>query len=106
MRARTHDALFFQGIVCDSALRRFEVSRETLDNLEELDTTAIQDRSISFATFETLAGNCTRMSIVMPPAVTHHMYKKITRFLRTGGNRMPTAIAVAPSSGLGFEMDQ
>lgn len=54
--------------MCDSALRRCEVPQETLDKLEDILSTAIQERFISFATLEKLAGKCIRMSVAVPPA--------------------------------------
>ena len=53
-------------------------------------------------------GKGTSMSIACPAAVlyTHHMYKQIAIFQRTGGRKQNTDIAIAPNGGLRFELEK
>ena len=67
---------------------------------------AIDSRSISFGQLEKLGGKCTSMSVAVPPAglYTHHMYRQIATFERSGSWKSSTA--VSKRSGLRFEMER
>ena len=99
--------LIFLGVVCDTALRRFEVPESKLTKLELLLNGALQDGWISFPNLEKLAGKCTSMSVAVPPAslYTYHMYKQIAQFQRTGGSSLFAKIKVTANSGLRSEME-
>lgn len=100
--------LVFLGIVCDTMLRRFEVPQVKLDKLEVILRKTASTGFITFAMLEKLAGKCTSMSVAVPPAAlyTHHMYKQIRNFRRSGGARQNTEIAVPQNSGLQSEIDR
>ena len=88
--------LVFLGIICDTEVGRFEVPEGKLLKLEVLLTAAITCGWISFVDLEGLAGECTSMSVAVPPASLHtyYMYKHIAKFCRTGGRRKTAMIAV------------
>ena len=48
------------------------------------------------------------MSVAVPPAslYTHHMYRQIVAFKRSGGQKSSSSIAVSECSGLRFEMER
>ena len=98
--------LVFLGVVCDSALQRFEVPQDKLTKLEAILREAIRAKLISFSMLEKLAGKCTSMSVAVPAAAlyTHFMYKVIAHFRKTGGKKHNTDIEVPQNSGLYFEM--
>ena len=98
--------LVFLGIICDTEARRFEVPEGKLLKLEVILTAAITSGWISFVDLERLAGKCTSMSVAVPPAslYTHHMYKHIAKFRRTGGRVKAAMIAVQKSRGLSDEL--
>ena len=50
----------------------------------------------------------TSLSVAFPVAAlyTHHMYKQIASFQRTGGKYRSTAISIPKNSGLMFEMEK
>lgn len=100
--------LVFLGILCASAQCRFEVPEEKLEKLEVILTDALTTGGITFRMLEKLAGKCTSMSVAVPVAAlyTHHMYKHIALFLRTGGRKRNTDIDVAKNGGLRFEMSR
>ena len=100
--------LVFLGVICDSDLQRFEDPPDKLVKLEAILKAAISAWSISFATLEKLAGKCTGMSVAVPAAglYTHHMYKQMANFRRTGGSKASTEISVATKSGLGSELER
>ena len=70
-------------------LKRFEVPQDKLDKLEVVLHRAADEKSITFAMLEKLAGECTSMSVAVPPAAlyTHYMYRAIGDFRRTGGTK-------------------
>ena len=98
----------FLGVICDSKTRHFEVPADTLDKLEALLRQAIHNAWISFVNLEKLAGECTSMSVAVPPAslYTYHMYHQIARFRRTGGSSILARVNVPPNGGLRYEMEQ
>lgn len=98
--------LVFLGIICDSVQCRFEVPDDKLDKLEALLEEASASRVISFRMLEKLAGKCTSLSVAVPVAAlyTHHMYKQIAIFQRTGGRKRNTDIDIPTNSGLMFEI--
>ena len=100
--------LIFLGVGCDTAQRRFYVPEDKLRKLEAILRDAIDSRSISFSQLEKLAGNCTSMSVAVPPAslYTHHMYRQIAAFKRSGSRKNLSPIAVSKRSGLRFEMER
>ena len=100
--------LVFLGVVCGSVLKRFKVPQDKLDKLEVIPHRATDDKSITFAMLEKLAGKYTCMSVAVPPAAlyAHYMYRAIGDFRRSGGTRKNTEIAVEPNSGLRFEIDR
>ena len=81
---------------------------DKLRKLEAILRDAIDSRSISFSQLEKLAGKCTSMSVAIPPASldTHHMYRHIASFKRSGGRNNLSSIAVSERSGLLFEMER
>ena len=100
--------LVFLGVGCDTAQRRFYVPEDKLRKLEAILRDAIDSRSISFSQLEKLAGKCTSMSVAVPPAslYTHHMYRHIAAFKRSGGRLNLSSIALSKRSGLRFEMER
>ena len=100
--------LVFLGVGCDTAQRRFYVPEDKLRKLEAILRDAIDSRSISFSQLEKLAGMCTSMSVAVPPAslYTHHMYRQIAAFNRSGGLKNLQSIAVSKLNGLRFEMER
>ena len=93
--------LVFLGVGCDTAQRRFYVPEDKLRKLEAI----LRE---SFSQLEKLAGKCTSMSVAVPPAslYTHHMYRHIAAFKRSGGRKNLSLIAVSKCSGLRFEMER
>ena len=81
---------------------------DKLRKLEAILRDAINSRSISFSQLEKLAGECTSMSVAVPPAsrYTHHMYCQIAAFKRSGGRNNLSSIVVSECSGLRFEMER
>ena len=100
--------LVFLGVGCDTAQRRFYVPEDKLRKLEAILWDAVDSRSISFNQLEKLAGKCTSMSVAVPPAslYTHHMYRHIAAFKRSGDRKNLSSIAVSNHSGLRFEMER
>ena len=100
--------LVFLGVGCDAAQRRFYEPEDKLRKLEAIVRDAIDSRSISFSQLKKLAGKCTSMSVAVPPAslYTHHMYRQIAAFKRSGGRKTLSSIAVSKRSGLRFEMER
>ena len=98
--------LVFLGIICDTAQCRFEAPADKLEKLEHIFIDAITSGAITFQMLEKLAGKCTSLSVAVPVAAlyTHHMYKQIASFRRTGGRHRSTAISIPKNSGLMFEM--
>ena len=98
--------LVFLGIDCDTAQRRFYVPEDKLLKLEAIPREAIDSRSISFSQLEKLAGECTSLSVAVPPAslYTHHTYRQIAAFKRSGGRNNLLSIALSERSGLRLEM--
>ena len=81
---------------------------DKLRKLEAILRDAVDSRSISFSQLEKLAGKCSSMSVAVPPAslYTHHMYRQIAAFERTGDRKSLPSIAVSKRSGLRFEMER
>ena len=100
--------LVFLGIICDTAQCRFKAPAYKLEKLEHILTDAITSGAITFQMLEKLAGKCTSLSVAVPMAAlyTHHMYKQIASFQRTGGRHRSTAISIPKNSGLMFEMEK
>lgn len=100
--------IVFLGIICDSQQGRFEVPEEKLTKLEAILSSAIASGTITFKMLEKLAGKCTSLSVAVPVAAlyTHHMYKQIALFQRTGGKKIGTEIDIPANSGLMFELRQ
>ena len=100
--------LVFLGVGCDTAQRRFYVPEDKLRKLEAIRRDAIDSRSISFGQLEKLAGKCTSTYVAVPPASlhTHHMYRQIAAFRRSGSRKNLSSIAVSKRSGLRFEMER
>ena len=100
--------LVFLGVGCDTAQRRFYVPEDKQRKLEAILREAIESQSISFSQLEKLAGKSTSMSVAVPPAslYTHHMYRQMTAFKRSGGRKKSSSIAVSERSGLRFEMER
>ena len=100
--------LVFRGVGCGTAQRRFYVPEEKLRKLEVILREAIDSRSISFSQLEKLPGKCTNMSVAVSPAslYTHHMYRQIAAFKRSGGRNNLSSIKVSERSGLQFEMER
>ena len=100
--------LVFLGVGCDTAQHRFYVPEDKLRKLEAILRDAIDSRSISFDQLEKLAGKCTSMSVVVPPAslYTHHMFRQIAAFKRSGSRKNLSSIAVSKRSGLRFQMER
>ena len=99
--------LVLLGIICDTAQCRFEAPpADKLEKLEHILSDAITSGAITFQMLEKLAGKCTSLSVAVPVAAlyTHHMYKQIASFRRTGGRHRSTAISIPKNSGLMFEM--
>ena len=94
--------LVFFGIICYTEARRFEVPEDNLLKLEVILTAAITSGWISFVDLERLPGNCTNMSVAVPPTslYTYHMYKHIAEFRRTGGRAKAAMITVQKGRGL------
>ena len=63
--------LVFLGVVCDSVLKRFVVPQDKLDKLEVILHRATDEKSITFAMLEKLAGKCTSTSLAVPPAALY-----------------------------------
>ena len=68
---------------------------------------AVTSGAITFQMLEKLAGKCTSLSVAVSVAAlyTHHMYKQIASFQRTGGRYRSTVISIPKNSGLMFEME-
>ena len=100
--------LVFHGIICDTAQCRFKAPADKLEKLEHILSDAITSGAITFQMLEKLAGKCTSLSVAVPVAAlyTHHMYKQIASFQRTGGRHRSTAISIPKNSGLMFEMEK
>ena len=100
--------LIFLGVGYDTAQDRFYVPEDKVRKLEAILRDAIDNRSISFSQLEKLAGKCTSMSVAVPPAslYTHHMYRQIAAFKRSGSRKILSSIAVSKRSGLRFEMER
>ena len=100
--------LVFLGIICDTAQCRFEAPADKLEKLEHILSDAISSGAITFQILEKLAGKCTSLSVAVPVAAlyTHHMYKQIANFQRTGGRHRSTAISIPKNSGLMLEMEK
>ena len=100
--------LVFLGVGCDTVQCRFYVPEDKLRKLEAILRDTTDSRSISFRQLEKLAGKCTSMSVAVPPAslYTHHMYRKIAAFKRSGSQKNLSSIAVSKRSGLRFEMER
>ena len=100
--------LVFLGIICDTAQCRFEAPADKLEKFEHILSDAITSGAITFQMLEKLAGKCTSLSVAVPVAAlyTHHMYKQIASFQRTGGGHRSTAISIPKNSGLMFEMEK
>lgn len=98
--------LVFLGIICDSKLCRFQAPEAKLDKLKAVLTDVIATRSSSFPMLEKVAGKCTTLSVAVPVAAlyTHHMYKQIAVFQRTGGRNRNMEIGVPQNGGLMFEL--
>ena len=98
----------FLGIICDTAQCRFKAPVDKLEKLEHILSDAITSRAITFQMLEKLAGKCTSLSVAVLVAAlyTHHMYKQIASFQRTGGRHRSTAISIPKNSGLMFEMEK
>ena len=79
--------LVFLGVGYDTAQRRLYAPEDKLLKLEAVLREAIDSRSISFSQLEKLPRKCTSMSVAVPPAslYTHHMYRQIAAFKRSGG---------------------
>ena len=79
--------LVFVNVGCDTAQRRFYVPGDKIRKLETILRDAIDSPSISFSHLEKLGGNCTSMSVAIPPAslYTHPVYRQIAVFKRSGG---------------------
>ena len=94
--------LKFLGIGCDTAQRRFYVAEDKLLKLEAILREVIDSQSISFSPLEKLAGKCTSMSVAVSPAslYTHHMYRQIAAFKRSGGQKNLSSIEVSERCGL------
>ena len=99
--------LVFLGIICDTVQCRFEAPSDKLEKLEHMLSDAVTSGAITFQMLEKLAGKCTSLSVAVPMAAfyTHHMYKQITSFQRTGDRYRSTAISIPKNSGLMFEME-
>lgn len=93
-------------MIGDRDLQLYEIPPDKLEKLETIPRGAILARSISFSALEQLAGKCTRMSVAVQRTglYTHHMYKQISKFRRTGGTGTSTEISVAINGGLWSEM--
>ena len=80
---------------------------DKLRKLEAILRGAIDSRSISFGQLEKLAGKCTSMSVAVPPAslYTHHTYRQIAVFERSGSRKTLSSIAVSKRGALRFEME-
>ena len=98
--------LVYLGIVCDSGACRFEVPEDKLNKLEKILVGALSSGVITFKLLEKLAGKCTSLSVAVPVAAlyTHHMYKQIAIFQRTGGKKRNMDIEIPQNSGLRLEM--
>ena len=108
MLTGTHHRLVFLGVGCDTAQRRFYVPEDKLRKLEAILRDAIDSRSISFSQLEKLTGKCMSMSVAAAPAslYTHHMYRQVAAFKRSGGRNNLSSIAVSERSGLRLEMER
>lgn len=86
----------FLGIICDTVECRFEASEDKLEKLEAMLTEAIDSDVITSRMLEKLAGKCTSLSVAVPVAAlyTHHMYRQIAIFQRTGGRKKSMEIDI------------
>eukprot|EP00904_Undaria_pinnatifida_P011838 jgi/Undpi1/7785/HiC_scaffold_23.g10258.m1 len=98
--------LVFLGIICDTVACRFEAPQDKLEKLEVILTETVTSGAITFRTLEKLAGKCTSLSVAVPVAAlyTHHMYRQIAKFQRTGGRKKSMEIDIPKNSGLMFEL--
>ena len=99
--------LVFLGVVCDSVIKRFEVSQDKLGKLEVILHTAADENSITFPMLEKPAAKCTSMSVAVPPVVlyTHYIYRVIGGFRHSGGTGK-AQIAAELNSGRRFEINK
>ena len=100
--------LVFLGEATDTTQRRAYVPEDKPWKLEAILRDAIDSRSISFGQLEKLAWKCTSMSVAVQPAslYTHHMYRQIAAFKRSGSRKNLSSIAVSKRRGLRFEMER
>ena len=100
--------IVFLGVGCDTVQRRFYVPEDKLRKLEVTLRDVTDSQSISFSQLEKLAGKCTSMSVAVPPVslYTHHMYRQIATFKRSGGRKDLSSTAVSERSGLRFERER
>ena len=98
--------LVFLGIICDSVACRFEAPEDKLEKLEVSLTGAVTSGAITFRMLEKLAGKCTSLVVAVPVAAlyTHHMYRQIANFQRTGGRKKSMEIDMPNNGGLMFEL--
>ena len=98
--------LVFLGIICDSVACRFEAPEDKLEKLEVILTEAVTSGAITFRMLEKLAGKCTSLSVAVPVAAlyTHHMYRQIAIFQRTGRRKKSMEIDIPKNGGLMFEL--
>ena len=96
----------FLGIICDSVACRFEAPEDKLEKLEVILTEAVTSGAITFRMLEKLAGKCTSLSVAVPVAAlyTHHMYRQIAIFQRTGRRKKSMEIDIPKNGGLMFEL--
>ena len=100
--------IVFLGVGCDTVQRRFYVPEDKLRKLEATLRDVTDSQSISFSQLEKLAGKCTSMPVAVPPVslYTHHMYRQIATFKRSGGRKDLSSTAVSERSGLRFERER
>ena len=101
--------LAFLGIIHDSVACRFEAPEDKLDRLEVILTAAVTSGAITFRMLEKLTGKCISLSVAVPVSAlyTHHMYRQIAIFKRTGGRKKSSSsmeIDIPKNGGLMFEL--